>query len=212
MTGRTLADLPKGLLLAGALLAASAAGYVLGVQPLIAERDALLLRIAAVEDQSRGTRAATEAARRELEAGRKLRSRYDEVTATGFSAAQDRLEVLRRLETIRVGYALDEANFSFAAERGVALRDAKADRPLVATAITLSTAALLDRDILAFWTDVLRQLPGKAVVSKLMVQLPNRVDSTLLSRLREPHRDPVVVGSIEMQWLTLGTPKKDQSK
>lgn len=198
-----LRDIPMKLAVGVLVLVLNGLGVMFGIAALVDEQEALVGQLAKARQQVPAANSRTQQVRHDVDEAAKLSPRYQAIMASGFVGTQDRLAVLKRIEELGGGLPWRDSSYRIAPEKTSQVQIGGQPRTMIASEIELRNGALLDRDILAFWAQVLEDLPGRAATLKATLTRTGDVNAAMLARLRKGEPATLVNGSINIEWLTL---------
>lgn len=135
--------------------------------------------------------------------------RFEEAMASDEIVPHTRRAAARQMQTVALENGLTSLNYNFAAEGGqsrarnqAAAAPSSAAYTLHVETIDLEVGAPLDRPVYAFIEELIRSIPGTAVVREVSLQRAETITTDMLNRVALGQDSGIVTGSIQFSWRT----------
>lgn len=144
--------------------------------------------------------------RREIARLPELRERYQSAMAHGLLAPQNRLKLVQQSQDDAGRHRQNGLHYKLSAEDVKPIPNSK--YAMVSTEVSFDQDALLDTDVLAFWEDLLGQVPAHYHVTAASLERGRPLDASALSEIRAGHAVSLVKAKLDFRWVTLQPPEK----
>lgn len=134
--------------------------------------------------------------------------RFEEAMASDEIVPHTRRAAARQMQTVALENGLTSLNYNFAAVGGQRERNQAAAAPSSAAYtlhvenIDMEVGAPLDRPVYAFIEELLRTIPGTAVVREITLERAETITTDMLNRVALGQASGIVTGSIQFSWRT----------
>lgn len=135
--------------------------------------------------------------------------RFEEAMASDEIIPHTRRAAARQMQQVALENGLTSLNYNFAAVSGQSRgRNQAASTPsseaytLHVENIDLEVGAALDRPVYAFIEELIRSIPGTAVVREISLERAERITTDMLNRVARGQESGIVTGSIQFSWRT----------
>lgn len=203
----------KRTLLLAALLAmnlAIAGLFFFVIEPM---RTGASEQLAGIESQIAGLQSKIQNVKRELEDFKRNLPKFEELKTVGFFNSQDRFDLMRHLDDVRIKSNLPGFPFDVTEIKEVPNSDAAASRSrLIMSRINIKEVpVLVDNDFFQF-VDVMSQtFPAHVRLQSFTIARVNQFDAELLKQIRTKQKNSAISAKAEFDWLTI-VPAADDKK
>lgn len=161
-----------------------------------------------LENDLRSTQAAINRAQDDYVFVEENERRFEEAMASDEIIPHTRRAAARQMQTVALENGLTSLNYNFAAVGGQRGRNQAAAAPSTAAYtlhvenIDLEVGAPLDRPVYAFVEELIRTIPGTAVVREVVLERAETITTDMLNRVAIGQESGIVTGSIQFSWRT----------
>ncbi|MEQ8508556.1 MAG: hypothetical protein RIF37_07780 [Rhodospirillaceae bacterium] len=140
--------------------------------------------------------------------------RFEEAMASDEIVPHTRRAAARQMQTVALENGLTALNYNFAVASGNRGRNessasATDGYTLHVENIDLDVGAPLDRPIYAFIEDLVRSIPGTAIIKEFEVQRAENISTEMLNRVAKGENSGIVSGTMQFSWRTAQANKKE---
>lgn len=203
-----LSEVPIPVLVAGGIIVLFLVIFLGSLPFLSANLDESLAQNRRLTNEVRSTNSSIERARDDYAFVVENERRFEEAMASDEIIPHTRRAAARQMQTVAVENGLTSLNFNFAATgeraggRGGAAASPDSAYTLHVEEIRLDVGAPLDRPIYAFVEELLRTIPGTAVVNQLELRRAETISTDMLNNVALGRPAGIVTGVIDFSWRT----------
>lgn len=203
-----LSEVPIPVLVAGGIIVLFVVIFLGSFPFLSSSLDDSLAQNRRLTNEVRTTNTSIERARDDYTFVVENERRFEEAMASDEIIPHTRRAAARQMQTVAVENGLTSLNYNFAASgeqaRGRGATPASSDSAytLHVEEIRLEVGAPLDRPVYAFVEELLRTIPGTAVVRQLELSRAETITTDMLNRVATGQGSGIVTGTIDFSWRT----------
>ncbi|HRI76497.1 MAG TPA: hypothetical protein PLX33_05850 [Alphaproteobacteria bacterium] len=170
-------------------------------------------QLAGIEGQIAGLQSKIQNVKRELDDFNRNLPKYEELKTVGFFNAQDRFDLMRHLDDVRLKNNLQGFPFDVTEIKEISNSDAAMSQSrLIMSRINIKEVpVLVDNDFFQF-VDVMKEtFPAHVRLQSFKISRVNQFDAEFLKQIRKKEKNSAIVAKVEFDWLTI-VPAADDKK
>lgn len=202
-------EVPIPVLVSGGILAAFFVIFIVSFVFLSGALSEAMSLNERLERDLRANQAAIDRARDDYLFVVENEDRFEEAMASDEIVPHTRRAAARQMQTVALENGLTSLNYNFAAVSGQSRARNQSAAASSGDAYTLhvenidlEVGAPLDRPIYAFIQQLIRTIPGTAVVQEVTLQRAETITTDMLNRVAQGQESGLVTGSILFSWRT----------
>lgn len=170
-------------------------------------------QLAGIEGQIAGLQSKIQNVKRELEDFNRNLPKYEELKTVGFFNSQDRFDLMRHLDDVRLKNNLQGFPFDVTEIKEISNSDAAMSQSrLIRSRINIKEVpVLVDSDFFQF-VDVMKEaFPAHVRLQSFKISRVNQFDAEFLKQIRKKEKNSGIAAQVEFDWLTI-VPAADDKK
>ena len=203
-----LSEVPIPVLVASGIIALFLVIFLISFPFMSSSRDDSLAANSRLTNELRSTNSSIERAKDDYLFVVENERRFEEAMASDEIIPHTRRAAARQMQSVAIDNGLTSLNYNFAASgaqaqgRGSSAATSSDAYTLHVEEIRLDVGAPLDRPIYAFIEELLRTIPGTAVVRELELSRAENITTDMLNRVAQGQQSGLVVGTVGLSWRT----------
>lgn len=162
-------------------------------------------QLTTVEGQISGLQSKIQNVKRELEDFKRNLPKYEELKTAGFFNGQDRFDLMRHLDDVRVKSNMQGFPFDVTEIKEIPNKDAATSKSrLIMSRITIKEVpVLVDNDFYQFVDTMEQTFPAHVRLQSFTLARASRFDAEYLKQIRAKKKAGAVEAKAEFDWLTI---------